>query len=111
MLNQALDTAEARRLNKEARLRCGCHRRLASAFDVERKHPAECAHLSARNIMPRMRLQTRVMHPLYGWVLSEKHRYLQRIFRMGAHPPRQCANSAERQPAVKRRGHRATGRL
>ena len=51
------------------------------------------------------------MHRLDARVIVEVGRDLHRVFRMRAHAPRQCAHSAQDQPAIEWRRHRAAGNL
>src|SRR5438128_11490840 len=109
MLNQAFDSAQARGAGEDPESSSGGHRGIASAFDLEREHPAEWIHLSARDFVTPMRGKRRVVHALDARMRGEKRRHLERVLGMCADAARQSAQSAERQPAIESGGATTAG--
>src|SRR5687767_1691243 len=61
MLDQAFDAAERGGAREEPDLADGLQSRLAAAAQLKRKDAAEGRHLPLRDLMPRVRRQTRIV--------------------------------------------------
>ena len=102
MLNQTFHPAEARRTNKNFCLRRHAERGFTATLHLERKHAAESAHLPRRDFVTGMRGQSRIMHNFHARMIGQPGRDLERVFRMRAHPPRECLHAAVHEPAIER---------
>src|SRR2546421_2229182 len=72
MLDEALRPPEARRPREDAELRRDFHRARPVAANLHREHPAERRHLTARDVVGRMRREPRVMDRLDAWVAVQE---------------------------------------
>ena len=79
--------------------------------DGERHHAAEAAHLLGRDLVPGVRGQARVVHPLDRRVAGEQLGDPLGVVAVPLHPHREGLHPAQGQPGVERAGHRAGGVL
>src|SRR5439155_9390012 len=108
---EALRAAEARRAGDDAQPRRQLQGFGASATHLKREHSAEAAHLSAGNVMTRMRGQPGIVHRFYVLMGGETLRERQSVRGVRPHPPRERAHAAHREPALERRWNGTDRRL
>ena len=105
MHGQGLHAAEAGRpadVAQPAEERVG---RLEAAGELNAEHPAETAHLAARQRVLRVGRQAGVVHPGYGGVARQRLREGLPVVVVPRHAQRQGAQAAQQQPRVERAEH------
>jgi hypothetical protein len=111
MLDESLGTTETRGAGDELEPRGHAHRLGTSSPHLQRQHAAEARHLTRGHRVPRMRGQPRVVDPGDAGVGREEASDRLGVLAVAPHPVRQRPDSAEHEPAVKRRGHGTAGDL
>src|SRR5207253_5894938 len=83
-------------------------RRVAAAANLERQHRARARHLTASDLMSRVRREPGIVHSLDALVVREKLGDATRVASLRAYAPGQRSNTAQREPALEGRRHGAT---